>query len=305
MELYKKYRPQRLKEVLGQLEAVRTLQGFVENGFPHALMFSGPSGCGKTTLTRICATKLDCHPDYYVEKDCATFRGIDTVRDIEREMHAWPLIGNVRIYYIDEAHQLTKDAQNALLKMLEDTESHVYFMLSTTEPQKLITPIITRCTEIKVQKLKAKILRELVDYVLTEEKVELSADVKDKIVEYSEGSARKALVLLNQVYKLEDEEEQLQSVFRMDHKANAFELAKLLIWTPRPNWSDVSKLLKDLEDDPEGIRLMMLSCSMGEILKGGNAVSRALMVFDYFQFNFYDTKKPGLVRACYNVCHHK
>src|SRR5688572_25883760 len=139
MELYKKFRPKTLKGVVGQEGAVSSLQSMIDKGrLPHTILFSGPSGCGKTTIARILKGILECSDLDFFEINCADFKGIDMVRDIRRYVGIPPLHGKSRVWLIDEAHQLTKDAQNAFLKLLEDTPKHAYFMLATTDPQKLL-----------------------------------------------------------------------------------------------------------------------------------------------------------------------
>src|SRR5690606_3369465 len=104
---------------------------------PHAMLFTGPSGCGKTTLARILRVKLRCSDNDFQEINAADFRGIDSIRSMRQQVGAAPLGGDSRIWLIDEAHSMTADAQNAFLKLLEDTPRHVYFFLATTDPQKL------------------------------------------------------------------------------------------------------------------------------------------------------------------------
>jgi DNA polymerase-3 subunit gamma/tau len=138
-ELYLKHRPSLFKQVIGQDDAVNVLQQLLKGDrFPHALLLSGPSGCGKTTLARICRDKLECTGADFQELNGADTRGIDTIREIRSHLNLRPMHGKCRIWYIDEAHKLSNDAQNALLKMLEDTPTTAYFMLATTEPNKLI-----------------------------------------------------------------------------------------------------------------------------------------------------------------------
>jgi len=140
VELYRKYRPTKFSQVLGQREAIATLANMGKRrAVPHCLLFTGPSGVGKTTLIRILREKLGCKEHDYVEINAAEARGIDTIRDIQRRLTLSPLSGRCRVWAIDECHRLTTDAQSALLKILEDTPPTAYFMLATTEPNKLLT----------------------------------------------------------------------------------------------------------------------------------------------------------------------
>ena len=300
-ELYRKYRPTKFSEVLGQDDAIRTLTDLGRRkSIPHAILLSGPSGCGKTTLGRILRKKLGCSDTDFCEMNIGDLRGIDNVRSIASRMHLAPIGGKCRIWLIDEAHKLTSDAQDAFLKLLEDTPSHVYFMLATTDPQKLKRTSLTRCTEIKVKLLNNKTMASLLQQVLGEEGVEISEEVIEKIVDHAEGSARKALVLLNQVIGLEDEEKQLSAVAAGDTKAKAIELARALL-NPRSSWSSVVKILKDVDEEPESLRYMVLGYCSTVLLGGGKMAGRAAKIIERFECNFYDSKKASLILACYDV----
>lgn len=305
-ELYKKYRPGVFKSVLGQEQVVAMLNGYLTKGkLPHFLLFTGPSGCGKTTLARILKNKLECADTDFVEINCADFRGIDMVREIRGRMGLSPLGGACRIWLIDEAHKLTGDAQNALLKMLEDTPKHVYFFMATTDPDKLIATIKTRATVVAVKALTPTKAKELVAKVLQREEAQLEEDVVDRLVETAEGSARKLLVLLGQVLELPNSTEQLQMLQSVDAKAQAIQLARAL-FNPRVTWTDVAKLLKEVTEDPESIRWMVLGYCSSIVLanKTPAMVKRALFVMNCFRDNYYDTKKAGLILSCSDVLGH-
>ena len=193
-ELYLKYRPQRLGDVFGQdaaLNVIKALKGRI----PSAVLLTGPSGCGKTTIGRILATKLKCTGGDFLEINAAKERGIDMVRDMSMRIGLAPMRSPCRVWLIDEAHALTKDAQSALLKMLEDTPSHAYIFLATTDPQKLTNTIRTRCTEIKCKAINGETMTKLLESVVKAESTEVEEDVLDAIVESADGSARKALVI--------------------------------------------------------------------------------------------------------------
>lgn len=301
MELYKKHRPSSLDEVVGQSAAVATLQQMADQkSFPHTLLFTGASGCGKTTLARIVKELLGCSDNDFVEMNCADFNGINMIRDIRTRMGLAPIGGKCRIWLIDEAHQLSSQAQNAFLKMLEDTPSHVYFLLATTDPNKLLKTVKTRCTEVKVKELAHGEAEKLLKAVCKREKRKIDEEVRDKIIEMAEGSARKLLVLLDQVMGLKDAEEQLAALEAGDYKAQAIALARELM-NPRTSWTEVAKVLRGIEEDPESIRHMVLGYANAILTKGGKLSSRAYCVIEAFRDNFYDSKKAGLTAACYEV----
>jgi DNA polymerase-3 subunit gamma/tau len=156
-ELYNKHRPKKFKQVKGQKEAVQVLSDMVKKrNVHHALLFTGPSGCGKTTLTRILGAKIGCASHNYKEYNVASYGGIDLVRSIEDKYKSYPMGSRSKVYVLDEAHELTRAAQEAILKILEDCPKFTYFMLCTTQPEDLIKTIQTRVMEIKVNPLDEK-----------------------------------------------------------------------------------------------------------------------------------------------------
>jgi DNA polymerase III gamma/tau subunit len=268
---------------------------------PHALLFTGPSGCGKTTFARILKERLKCMNRNYTEVNAANFRGIDMIRDLIDSLYSSPLGGRSRVAVIDECHQLTKDAQNALLKTLEDAPKHAYLILCTTDPSKLIPTIITRCTEIKVVGLEDKEIYRLVLTVANKEGKTVPKTVIEKITEVSEGSARKALVLLDQVIDLKDEAEQLDCIQKSDTKQQAIDLCRLIFRFAK--WNEVAAAIKVIKDEPETVRRIMLGYAASVCLGGGKFAARAAQVINAFRDHFYDCGRPGLVLAAYDVCH--
>lgn len=304
-ELYKKHRPKTLDDVVGQPDAVKTLSKLLANPkkFPHTLMLCGPSGVGKTTVARILKNELGCSNSDWQTLNCANDRGIDTARTIISRMGLAPVDGKCRIWMLDEVHKLTGDAQNGLLVPLEDTPRHVYFILCTTEPNKVIPTVRTRSTQVHLSSLSPKILTGLMTKVAKREKINVSAEVLERIAENSEGSARKALVLLNSVIDLETEEEQLEAIAKSDVKKQAIEIARVLV-RPGVKWDQVRAVLAEVDLDgegPEGLRRMILGYASSILLKGGKLSPRAALILECFEGNFYDSGKAGLLLACWNT----
>lgn len=299
-ELYRKHRPKRFKDVIGQDDAVDALQQFVKDKkVPHALMLSGPSGCGKTTLARILQAKLECDKSDFFEMNCSDVGGIDNIRSIRSRMMLSPSGGKCRIYYVDESHGLTSQAQDALLKMLEDTPNHVYFILSTTDPGKLKKTIRTRCTEIRVQAMSPKDMETLICQVLEKEEVKLSDEVIEKLVEVADGSARKALVILNQIYKLKTQEKQIDGIVKNDSQRQAIELCRALL--RKAKWAEVAELIQTIDEEPESMRRMILGYMNSCLLKGGKIGDRAFMAIQIMRDHWYDCGKAGLTACCYEL----
>jgi len=297
IELYKKYRPKDLEQIVGQDVAVGMLESCVkQESIPHFILFTGPTGCGKTTLARIVRRKLRCSRHDFIED---APRKIEDVRLIKRRIHQAPMKGKCRVWLIDECHKLTSDAQDEFLKMLEDTPDHVYFLFTTTDPQKLKRTIRNRCTEIVVKSLGSEDLRDLLISVCKEEKVKMDEAVFDKIINNSDGSARKALVFLNSVIHLSTKSEQLNAIVTETAELQAFEIVRNLLYKPC-SWKNMAAILKATEgEEPEQIRWLVLACCKTELLKAGKFAGRAYQIIDVFRDNFYDSKHAGLVAACY------
>lgn len=305
-ELYRRYRPKAFKEVIGQDTAVGLLQDLIKrDAVPHVILFTGPSGCGKTTLARIMQHKLECNDLDFNEINAAKERGIEMVRNISDAMSLAPMGGKCRIWLIDECARLTHDGQSSLLKMLEDTPDHVYFFLATTDPEKLLKTIRTRCTQIACEALTEDAITKLCKQVAAQEKRKLADDVYQSIAERCDGSARQALVFLHKVLGLKDTELQLKAIERSDVKTQGFDLAKALF--NGKSWKEVAEILKgmkDLENDTsyETVRKTILSYVTTTTLNGAKP-QLGQSIFRFFQYPFFDNKFPGLVNACFEFCH--
>lgn len=300
MELYKKYRPKTLKQLIGQ-DAIRsTLEKRVAEGkMPHAMLLFGPTGTGKTTIARIIKSLLECSDGDYQEINCSNFRGIDMVREIQNRAGLSPIAGDTRLWVIDECHRLTPEAQDAFLKLLEDGPKHAYFILATTDPQKLIAAVKNRCTALQTKALAEKDAKKLLSVVCAREKAQISEDIQDAIVNHAEGSARKVLVLLEQVLACGDEEEALQVLKKPQAEEEAIKIARAL-FNPKTTWADMASIIKGVAEDPESIRWMVLGYANALAL-GNKNVARAILVIEAFRDHWYDCKKSGLIASCYEV----
>ena len=307
-ELYRKYRPTLWKDVIGQPAAVAELRGFLEGGnLPHALLLSGRSGVGKTTLARIVALhKMKCDPNEYYEMNMADNRGIDTVRDLESRIRTRPMLGDQKVFFLDECHMLTKEAANAMLKMLEEPPDHTYFFLASSEPHRLIPAIMTRCTEIRLHPIDESDLEKLIQTVLQKDKKSLSAKVIRTVAEVAEGSARKALVLAQQCLQQPNEKAQLQILEPSEVKGNSEKLASTLLNSG--SFNDVIPIIKAVREekvDPESLRWAVMGYCSALLLSEKppqKKKDRAYMILTAFEINWYDTKFNGLVRSCYEAC---
>ncbi len=304
-ELYKKYRPKSLKQVIGQTSAVKVLEEMLgNNALPRSLLLTGPSGVGKSTIARILKKRLDCSDQDFAEINIANSRGIDTAREIMQRMVLAPMNGKCRVWLLDEVQGSTSQFQQSILKMLEDTPKHVYFFLCTTEPNKLLKTILTRCTEIRLASLSPKAIQQVILDVYKKEKITLSEDVLDKIVTVSDGSARKALVLLHQIMGIKDQNEQLEAIQRAESSQAAYQIFQRLI-DPRTTWAEISKTIKEVDEEPESLRRLVLACATKFMLSNSKISGRCYLILCAFESHFYDSGKAGLVRACWEVISNK
>jgi DNA polymerase-3 subunit gamma/tau len=309
MELYKKYRPKKFKDIIGQPQTVKKLKAMVKaDDVPHTILFTGPSGCGKTTLARILAKKLGCHKLDYKEINAADKRGVDDIRKMEDRIEQAPLEGNVRVFVIDECHKLTSDAQSAAFKIFEDTPEHVYFILCTTNKEKLQRPIITRSTEFVVKPLGNKDMFKVLITMI--QKADLNSKkmgdrLLNKIVEASDGSPRQALVILNQVKNLETEDEMMEAIEEEHIRSLAIDIVRgLMRKTGKNNWREVAKMLRDVtKDEVETLRQIALSYANTILLnpKRPEVVKQAYRIIDEFSDTFFYSGKAGLSAACFRI----
>ena len=299
MSLYLKYRPIELKEVVGNKAAIASLQSVIaKKDHPHVYLFHGASGCGKTTLARISAKELGCSDNDIIELNAANFRGIDTAREIIQQMRLAPLSGGKKAWIIDEAHQLTKDGQSALLKAFEDTPKHVYFLLATTDPQKILPTVKNRCSKFELKALSEERIINLLSSIVKKENAEVPDEVLNSIAEKSDGSPRAAIVMLEGIINLP--KEKMIKAIASAEKINkqTIDLCRALI--NKTDWKAIAGILKDLaNEEPENIRLAVLGYCKTILLNGVN--SRAFLIMDSFKEPFYHTGHAGLVRACYEA----
>lgn len=232
--LYRVYRPQLFREVVGQDVIVKTLQNAIANNkISHAYLLNGPRGTGKTSIARIFAKALNCENPVLMEPcdkcnscheitdgissdvieiDAASNNGVDEIRDIREKIKFLPSGSKYKIYIIDEVHMLSQGAFNALLKTLEEPPRHAIFILATTEPQKLPETIISRCQRFDFKALTISEISKKIRTVCSTENVEITEEAVNGISESAEGALRDALTILDQAISYSNEQVTIEDV---------------------------------------------------------------------------------------------
>ncbi|MFA5652222.1 MAG: DNA polymerase III subunit gamma/tau [Candidatus Paceibacterota bacterium] len=198
--LYRKYRPAKFKEVLGQDHIVKVLESSIINGnIAHAYIFAGARGTGKTSVARILAKEIGTSANDISEIDAASNTGVDDIRALNESVSTLPFESKYKVYILDEAHMLSKSAWNALLKTIEEPPKHVIFILATTEANKIPETIISRCQTFSFKKPTQKVLKDVAMVVSKKEGYVLEPASADLIALLGDGSFRDTQSILQKV----------------------------------------------------------------------------------------------------------
>ncbi|MCX6720007.1 MAG: DNA polymerase III subunit gamma/tau [Candidatus Staskawiczbacteria bacterium] len=232
--LYRKYRPQSFSEVVGQEHVVTTLTNSIKgNNVSHAYLFSGPRGSGKTTIARLFAKAINCEKPVdgfepcnkcsscleimgsnsmdLIEIDAASHTGVDDIRQLIEGVKFAPVKSKYKIFIVDECHQLSKSAANALLKTLEEPPAHAIFLLATTESHKMIPTILSRCQKFDFKRLQVPEIMQKLEFISKKENVKFDDSALSLIALNSRGSFRDAESLLDQCMSFAGEGSQIKT----------------------------------------------------------------------------------------------
>jgi DNA polymerase-3 subunit gamma/tau len=328
------YRPRDFDEVIGNKNTVEALKLILErpkDKVPKCILLSGPKGCGKTTLARIIAKHLgayddeqDYNPDFR-EYNIGDARGIDNARTITSEYLYAPQSGSAIVYMLDEIHRGTRDFMECLLKPMEEPPSHVFFILATTEPDKLPETIRSRCTPFTVETVSGDDIIDVLIPILSEE-ISWSNDpnffpdtdfilknfpssIFNAIIKHCEGSPRNAIKLLDKVIDIEDENQAIASIeSTFLGEASVKDVCDLLLSNKgkEDKWKAMIIVLNKIKDtrgqsDPEKIRRGVITWLTKVILNSPDHARIAIMSKCFFN-NYYDTGYAGLIVSCYTAC---
>ena len=278
--LYQKSRPQKLSEIVGNEFAVRGLASTLRSlDHPHVFLLIGPSGTGKTTLARIVASEVGATDTNIVEINAANTRGIDTVRELELQSRYSPFNSSTRVIIMDECHQLTVQAMNSLLKLLEDVPSYQYYILCSTDPERIIKTIRNRCTIYETKLLSDAQIIVVIQSACNRVSIPLlDIDKLEIAVEMANGCPRRALVLAEQLADADLNELELSDI--KETKAEIILLCRTLLNT-KHKWDTLVDAVKELEPlDYEAARRVIMgyltACVLGS--KEGNLSKMLLAV---------------------------
>ena len=284
--LYRTYRPSKFSEVVGQDFVVKTLLNAIKNNrIAHAYLFAGPRGTGKTTIAKLFAKAINCsnfneescdecdnckayldgnHPDI-IEMDAASNNGVDEIREIIEQVPYAPLVGKYKVYIIDEVHMLSTSAFNALLKTLEEPPAHVIFIFATTDPQKVIPTVLSRCQRYNFSKISTyEIKRRTID-ILNTENIPFEEKAVEEIARMAEGGMRDALSILEQCLAYNPDELKLSDIENIFGLTSTSEEVDLYIKTHENEVSEVVNKLRGMYG--QGMDTKRLALDLLEIVK--------------------------------------
>lgn len=269
--LYREYRPQKFSDVLGQDRVVNVLKNQVKSGqISHAYLFAGERGCGKTTCAKIFAKAINCLNPIdsspcgecencksieeestmdVVEMDAASNRRIDDIRNLKETVVYPPNNLKYKVYIIDEAHMITREAFNALLKIMEEPPSHLVFILATTEIEKIPKTILSRVQKFEFNKIGREDIIKQIDIILSDRNITIEQEAKELIVKKAKGAMRDALSILDQVLSIDKNNFALKDVENILGLVDFESLDKLIANIISYNQKDSLDLLFDLRNN--------------------------------------------------------
>jgi len=286
LALYQKYRSSTFEEVVGQEYIVKSIKNAVrENKVGHAYLFCGPRGTGKTTMARLLAKAVNCehpeiapcgecenciaanngtHPDI-IEINAANETHVEDIRDLIERSTLAPMQGKHKVYIIDEVHQLSSAASSALLKTLEEPPANVIFILATTDPQKLLPTIISRCQRYDFTKVRRDQIKDHLIDIAQKENIEMEEDAADMIAVLAEGGMRDALSIMDQCASYTSDHITVEDIDRIYGLTTAEEKVELFQDIAYGNMEAMIRKIQSYEE--KGIDLPRFTDGMIDILK--------------------------------------
>ncbi|HKV56726.1 MAG TPA: DNA polymerase III subunit gamma/tau, partial [Ktedonobacteraceae bacterium] len=278
--LYRKWRSQTFDDLIGQEPIIQTLKNALKSGnMSHAYLFTGPRGTGKTSTARLLAKTVNCENPHdgepcnectpcreitagnslnVIEIDAASNRGIDNIRELRDRIMVPPSTGKYKVYVLDEAHMLTTEAFNALLKTLEEPPEYAIFVLATTDVHKMLPTVISRCQPYYFKRITTRHIVERLLYVAEHEEVKLERPAAELIARAAAGGMRDALSLLDQAIAYAGSEIALSQVQAMLGIADPRAISKFITAIAELDGSAVLHLINQLSEDGADLRQLNL-----------------------------------------------
>src|SRR2546425_5306954 len=282
--LYRKWRSQTFDDLVGQEPIVRTLKNALKNNnISHAYLFTGPRGTGKTSTARLLAKTVNCsnpkdgepcnecqqcreitagNSFNVIEIDAASNRGIDSIRDLREKIMMPPATGKYKVYVLDEAHMLTTEAFNALLKTLEEPPPYAIFVMATTDVHKMLPTVLSRCQRFDFKRISTRQIVEHLNFVAEQEHIKIERAAAELIARAAAGGMRDALSLLDQAIAYCGEEISLAQVQTMLGVADPRAIQKLITHVAQLDSAAVLHLIHELSE--AGADLRQINIQVGE-----------------------------------------
>lgn len=297
MSLYNKYRPQSIAEMQGDFKAIENELKLPNHN--HTFLFTGSSGTGKSSMARIIAKLVGAEDMDIEEVNGANTNGVDDIRALLSDLMICPM-GKAHVYIIDECHKITTAAQNALLKPLEDTPEHAYFILCSSEPRTIIKAIQTRATVFNFPPLTGDMIYEILRDIKKQEGFSVDKSILLDIAEVVGGSAREAINILEKIGNLSKEEQEKEVGALGDGLGDAEVIDLCRTLYDKKSWSKMREVLRGLKEkgaEPESVRRAVLGYGQSILLnKEDDAIA---CIMGQFLEPFFNTGFPGLTHACY------